>query len=204
MSAPPTTHITADPEEAEAIRRRVREADLTGLGADRRLARTDDAPALAELLSDPAVSDPLYDLPRPFTVENVRAWIARAEADQRKGEALLVLSFDEAGLSGFSKFSIWPDRASGELAGGRRANLQSRGEGGPGAAHSFGWMFEHLGLRLIGLTAALDNVRSARLIERAGFVAMGERDSRRPDGSIRRSRYWELSREAWRAARSAS
>ena len=60
-------------------------------------------------------------------------------------------------------------------------------------------MFVHLGVRLIGLTAALDNVRSARLIEAAGFVPMGERESHRPDGSVRRSRYWELTREAWQA-----
>ena len=54
-----------------------------------------------------------------------------------------------------------------------------------------------LGVRLVGLTAAVDNVRSARVIEAAGFVSMGERESVRPDGSVRVSRYWELSREAW-------
>ena len=60
-------------------------------------------------------------------------------------------------------------------------------------------MFESLGVRLIGLTAALDNVRSARIIEGVGFVPMGERDGVRPDGTVRRSRYWEMTREAWRA-----
>ena len=58
-------------------------------------------------------------------------------------------------------------------------------------------MFDHLGVRLIGLTAALDNHRSARVIEAAGFRFIGERDSIRPDGSVRRSRYWELTREEW-------
>ncbi len=55
-------------------------------------------------------------------------------------------------------------------------------------------MFDHLGVRLIGLTAALDNHRSARVIEAAGFRFIGERDSIRPDGSVRRARYWELTR----------
>ena len=72
-------------------------------------------------------------------------------------------------------------------------------EGGAGALRSFGWMFESLGVRLIGLTAALDNVRSARLIDAAGFVRMGERESVRPDGAVRRSLYWEMTREAWLA-----
>ena len=59
-------------------------------------------------------------------------------------------------------------------------------------------MFEVLGVRLIGVTAALDNARSAGVIEAAGFRPMGERDGVRPDGSVRRSRYWEGTREAWR------
>ena len=63
------------------------------------------------------------------------------------------------------------------------------------------FMFETLGVRLIGLTAALDNIRSIRAIDGAGFVRMGERESVRPDGTVRRSAYWELTREEWRARR---
>jgi RimJ/RimL family protein N-acetyltransferase len=95
---------------------------------------------------------------------------------------------------------VWPERSSAELVGGQRGDLQNSGVGRQGAARTFGWMFETLGVRLIGLTAALDNVRSARVIEAAGFVDMGERDSVRPDGTIRRSRYWELTSEQWRTA----
>lgn len=64
-------------------------------------------------------------------------------------------------------------------------------------------MFSELRVRLICVTAAIDNVRSARVIEAAGFIPMGEREGRRADGSSRRSRYWEMSREAW-AARPAN
>jgi RimJ/RimL family protein N-acetyltransferase len=93
---------------------------------------------------------------------------------------------------------VWPDRSSAELVGAQRADLQNSGAGSRGAARSFGWMFEKLGVGLIGLTAALDNVRSHRVIEAAGFIDMGERDSVRPDGTIRRSRYWEMTAEQWR------
>jgi RimJ/RimL family protein N-acetyltransferase len=154
------------------------------------------------MLADPRVSDPIYDLPRPITEDSVRAWIEATAADQARGEAVLILSLDEQGeVAGYSRFSVWPDRSSAELAGATRADRQNRGQGTAGAARSFGWMFEVLGVRLIGLTAALDNVRSARVIEAAGFRPMGERDSRRPDGTLRRSLYWEMTADEWRRVR---
>ena len=57
-------------------------------------------------------------------------------------------------------------------------------------------------MRLMCLTAALDNVRSQRMIDNAGFVRMGERDGVRPDGTRRASVYWEQTREQWRKRRS--
>lgn len=199
MSAPPKTVLEASPEEAEAIRQAVRNPDLASLGPGRRVASAADAEALAEFFSDPAVSDPIYDLPRPFTVDNVRDWIEASAVQQARGEALLVLTHDlEGQVIGYSKFSLWPDRSSGELGGAMRASRQNSGQGRGGMANSLNWMFENLGVRLIGLTAALDNVRSAAIIEGAGFVRMGERDGVRPDGTVRRSLYWEMTREAWR------
>ena len=202
MSDPPVTALRATPEEEADIRRRVREVDPTSLGPDRVIAVPGYAAALARMLADPRVSDPIYDLPRPITEASVRAWIEETAALQAAGEAILILSLDEDGeVAGYSRFSIWPDRSSAELAGATRADRQNRGQGTAGAARSFGWMFEVLGVRLIGLTAALDNVRSARVIEAAGFRPMGERDSHRPDGTVRRSRYWEMTVEDWRRAR---
>jgi RimJ/RimL family protein N-acetyltransferase len=204
MSAPPKTVLQASAEEAAAIRAAVRAPDLAELGPGRVVANVEHAAALAAFFSDPAVSDPIYDLPRPFTVDNVRAWIEAADAQRERGEGLLVLTFAPDGeLISYSRFSIWPDRSSGELAGAMRADRQGGGQGGAGMAVSLNWMFERLGVRLIGLTAALDNVRSARAIDHAGFVRMGERDAVRPDGTLRRSLYWEMTREAWRARRAA-
>ena len=199
MSDPPVTVIRAAPAEAADIRRRVREVDPATLGPDRVIATPAHAASLARMLADPRVSDPIYDLPRPITEDNVRAWIEAAADDQSRGEAVLILSMDEDGeVAGYSRFSVWPDRSSAEIAGATRADRQNRGQGTAGAARSFGWMFEVLGVRLIGLTAALDNARSARVIEAAGFRSMGERDSRRPDGTFRRSLYWEMTADEWR------
>ena len=101
------------------------------------------------------------------------------------------------GILSYSQITVWPERASAEIAGAMRADIQGAGGGGEGAVRSFSWMFDALKVRLIGLTAAPDNVRSIKLIDRAGFVRMGERESVRPDGTVRRSLYWEMTRDGW-------
>jgi RimJ/RimL family protein N-acetyltransferase len=193
VSAPPITVLTASPEEAAAIKAAVRRAE--GLT----VAAPDHIDGLLKLLSDPRVSDPIYDLPRPFTRDGIAAWVAQNAAEQQEGRAILTVNLDAAGeVAGYGHYAIWPERASGELAGARRADLQNSGQGRSGVAQSIAYMFEALGLRLIGLTAALDNIRSAKAIDGAGFRRMGERNSVRPDGTTRRSLYWELTRDEWR------
>lgn len=179
----------------------MRAADVALLGPGYRLAAQSDVADLIDLLSDPRVSDPIYDLPRPFTPAIIGNWVRDAQQRQRRGEAVLaVLPGADGGIASYSFFTIWPDRSAAEIAGAYRADAQSHGVGKIGAARSFGWMFDHLGVRLIGLTAARDNLRSARVIEAAGFRHFGERDCIRPDGSIRASHYWELTREQWQRA----
>ena len=193
MSAPPKTVLTATPEEEAAIRAAVRAAP--GL----LVAGPEHVDGLLALLADPKVSEPIYDLPRPITRETVAHWVEESRALQQEGRCVLAVSLDAAGqVAGYSRFTIWPERASGEVAGAKRADLQNSGTGRQGVAHSVVWMFEALHLRLIGLTAALDNVRSAKAIDGAGFRRMGEVESVRPDGTIRRSLYWELTRDEWR------
>jgi RimJ/RimL family protein N-acetyltransferase len=193
VSAPPKTVLTATPQEEAAIRAAVRAAK------DHVVAGPEHVDGLVALLADPRVSDPIYDLPRPINAENVACWVAESEALRQEGRCILSVNFDEAGvLAGYSRFTVWPERSSAELAGARRADLQNSGAGRQGVARSIAWMFEVLGVRLIGLTAALDNIRSAKAIDGAGFTRMGEVESVRPDGTIRRSLYWELTRNEWR------
>jgi RimJ/RimL family protein N-acetyltransferase len=192
MSAPPKTVLVASAEEEAAIRAAVRRAK------GHTVAGPEHVDALTAVLADPAVSDPIYDLPKPITRESVAKWVTESEALRQEGRCILSVSFDEAGeLAGYSRFTVWPERSSAELAGARRADLQNSGSGRQGVSRSIAWMFEELGVRLIGLTAALDNVRSAKAIDGAGFTRMGEVESVRPDGTVRRSLYWELSRGEW-------
>ena len=192
MSAPPKTVLVASPEEEAAIRDAVRQAK------GHTVAGPEHVDALTAVRADPAVSDPIYDLPKPITRESVAAWVAESEALRQEGRCILSDAFDEAGeVAGYSRFTVWPERSSAELAGARRADLQNSGAGRQGVSRSIAWMFEELGVRLIGLTAALDNVRSAKAIDGAGFKRMGEVESVRPDGTVRSSLYWELSRDEW-------
>lgn len=199
MSAPPKTVLEVTHAEAEAIREAVRHADVGGLGPGRARAELKHVPGLVALLSDERVSGPIYDLPRPITGESVTRWVAEGQALALAGEGLLIVTLDEHGeVSGYSRITVWPERSAAELAGAIRADLQNRGQGGAGMAKSFGWIFETLGVRMMCLTAALDNVRSQKGIDAAGFVRMGEREAVRPDGTTRRSVYWEMTRDDWR------
>ena len=200
MSAPPKTVLDVNVAEAETIRNAVRSADVTLLGPAHQIADVGHVDALVALLSDPAVSEPIYDLPRPVTHETVSTWVEQALLRQSRGEAILCVMLDDKHeISGYSYFTIWPERSAAEIGGAHRADTQGRGHGKTGAARSFGWMFEHLGVRLIGLTAAKDNIRSAKVIEAAGFRQMGERTSMQSDGASRQSLYWEMIRDEWRA-----
>jgi len=155
-------------------------------------------PGLVELLADPAVSDPIYDLPRPINADSITRWVAEGQAQRLAGEGLLLVTLDDHGkVSGYSHIHVWPERASAELAGAIRADLQNKGQGSTGMARTFGWIFETLGVRMMCLTAALDNVRSQKGIDAAGFRRMGEREVVRSDGGTRRSVYWEMTKDEW-------
>ena len=199
MSMPPKTVLEVSTEEAEAIRQAVRTADVTTLGEGRERADLHHVGGLVVLLSDERVSGPIYDLPKPITAESVTRWVAESQAQALAGEALLIVNLDADGeIAGYSRITVWPDRSAAELAGAVRADRQNQGQGGRGMAHSFGWIFDTLGVRLMCLTAAMDNIRVQKGIDAAGFTRMGERDAVRPDSTIRRSIYWEMTRDDWR------
>lgn len=198
----PITRNEVSEDRAEAIRQAVRSAEtLPGLGdGSSRRAVPGDAAALLEFFSDPAVHAPIYTLPRPLTEDTVRAYIKDHQRQALAGEGLLFVREDAAGkLIGHTDIQVWPLWSAGELGGALHPSRQSQGQGAKGAAASFAWMFDTLGLDLLCETAALDNVRTARLLDGLGFERRGEVESTRSDGATRRSLVWEISAGAWRA-----
>ena len=199
MADLPITKIACTPEHEERIREAVRSASEIHFGLfPGRLAKPSDAPAFYVFLSDTEIHRPIYNLPRPLTEESVRAFIEEKLEEQARGEGLLFLSFDEAGeVAAYTDFLIWPEWGAGDLGGAYRRDQQGRGGGGRGVKLAFSWMFEALLLERIVATAALDNVRTARIMDGLGFQRMGEIMSERPDGGTRSSLVWELDRAEW-------
>lgn len=195
----PITRTPATPEKAAAIRAAVAAAATLGTGGDSsRIATTGDAASFHEFLQDPRIHAPIYTLPRPLTVESVRAFIAEHQAQREQGTGLLFLNFDEAGrISGYSDLCIWPEWAAGELGGAIHPDRQGQSRGSTGARQSFAWMFTDLGLDLICETAAPDNIRTIQMLDHLGFRRMGEIVSQRPDGTTRPSLVWEIGRGEW-------
>ncbi|ASK89764.1 GNAT family N-acetyltransferase [Sphingorhabdus sp. SMR4y] len=199
MNRIPITRSPVPEAKAAAIRAAV--ASATSLAADgdsSRLATADDAAAFHAFLDDPQIHAPIYTLPRPLTVESVRAFIADHQAQHEQGSGLLFLSFDEQGrIAGYSDICVWPEWAAGELGGALHPDRQGQRRGVEGARQSFAWMFECLGLDLICETAAPDNIRTAHLLDGLGFTRRGEIVSQRADGSTRPSLVWEITRAEW-------
>lgn len=191
----PISRDVVTPETAEAIRCAVRLA--TRMGGSR-LARMEDAAGLFALVSDPAVHAPIYSLPRPLTLASVEDFIETHLLEREVGIGLLFVREGEGGqILGYSDVQVWPEFGAGELGGALHPSLHGQGSGARGAAESFGWMFEALGLSLICETAALDNVATQRLLDGLGFRRMGEVTSLRSDGTSRASLVWEMSRDEW-------
>ncbi len=199
MTQLPLTRNPAPPAKAEAIRAAVRVTEFP-TGGRRRIANAEDAQAFFDLIADPRVSDPIYTLPRPPSLEAARAFIANHLAEQARGEGLLIFDFDETGaLAGYHDIQFWPEWTACELGGAIRPDRQGGGTGSAGAAAAFDWLFDVIGVDLICETAALDNIRTQKLLDRLGFRCIGEIESQRPGGGVRPSQYFEMTREEWAA-----
>lgn len=190
----PKTKLDVTCAEAEAIRVKVRQVQtVDGIFGRSRLAVPGDAPAILELFKDERVSGDVYTLPRPFSLESVRAWIIDHQEQAKAGIGLLMVVYDDNGqVITITDFQLWPEYSACEFGGVIAAHLQSRHMGTKGITQLCDWVFAHLGVRLLIMTASTQNIRTQKLLDGLEFVRMGEVESIRPDGSKRRSLYWEL------------
>lgn len=193
----PKTKLNVSNAEAVRIRERVRAVrTIEGVHRALRLATLEDAPALLKLLSDERVSGDVYTLPRPFSLDSISTWIKSHEAQAKDGVGLLMVGEDDAGqIVTLSDFQFWPEYSACEFGGVIAAHLQSQHMGTKGIRELCDWVFTELGVRLLVMTASPDNIRTHKLLGRLSFKRMGEVDSIRPDGSVRKSLYWELLKE---------
>jgi RimJ/RimL family protein N-acetyltransferase len=201
MTGLPLTRVPAAPEKEAAIGSAVRAVSFPPQ-APQQLAGVGHAGAFFDLVADPRVSGPIYTLPRPVTLQGCRAFIADRIERRARGEGFLLLMLDRNGVvAGYQDIEIWPQWAAADVGGAIRLDAQGTGAGRLGASRAFNWLFETIGVDLICETAALDNVRSQKIMERAGFRYVGVIESELPGGGSRPSHYWELTRAEWAARR---
>lgn len=198
----PKTRIRVSMADAARYRAFVQRAEwMNGRIAGARVARPEDAAALAGLLSDPSIGPRLYTMPPVIDEASMTAFIVDHLAQRARGEGVLFVSFDAAGeVTAYFDVELWPEWGAAKFGGAVRAGRQGRGFGGACGLAALEWCFGRLGVNRVCETTARDNDRSIRLLSRLGFERMGEVTAHRPDGTTRPSLYWELERACWEAA----
>lgn len=204
MADIPKTRTYVSSEEAERLRAFVRQAELmNGRIAGARVARPEDAAALAGLLAHETIGPRIYTMPNPINAETMAPFINDHLLQRARGDGILFVSFNGQGeATAYFDVELWPQWSIAKFGGAVKAERQGRGFGGACGLAAVEWCFDQLGVARICETTARDNDRSIRLLSRLGFVQQGEVVAIKPDGSTRPSLYWELEREAWDAARS--
>ena len=139
--------------------------------------RREDAPALGLACGDPEICR-FTTVPRHYTIEAARDWIARQQAHARDGTAVVLaivpLPGDRpvgmVGLFGLAEPSLTARFGYWLVAG-------SRGQGLAGAAAALvaEWGFTRLRLTAIEIDREPANRASARVAERLGAVITGSR-----------------------------
>ena len=199
----PKTRTCVSDEEAQRLRDFVRQAELmNGRITGARVARKDDAAALAVLLAHESIGPKIYTMPNPINEATMDRFIEDHLMQRAWGEGVLFVSFNVQGeATAYFDVELWPEWSIAKFGGAVKAERQGRGFGGACGLAAVEWCFDQLGVARICETTALDNDRSIRLLSRLGFIQNGQVTAVRPDGSTRPSLYWELEREAWEAAR---
>jgi len=193
----PKTRIAVSDVEQKRLRDFVRQAQwMNGRIAGARVARPEDASALAGLLAHETIGPRIYTMPNPINTETMTVFIEDHLTQRERGEGILFASFNGAQeATAYFDVELWPQWSMAKFGGAVKAERQGRGFGGACGLAAVEWCFDQLGVSRICETTARDNDRSIRLLTRLGFRQMGEVISQRPDGSTRPSIYWEMERQ---------
>ncbi len=197
MADIPKTRIVVSDIEQKRLRDFVRDARwMNGRIAGARVARPEDAAALAGLLAHETIGPRIYTMPNPINADTMRVFIEDHLAQRERGDGILFVSFNAAGeATAHFDVELWPQWSMAKFGGAVKAERQGRGFGGACGLAAVEWCFDQLGVARICETTARDNDRSIRLLSRLGFRQMGEVTSHRPDGTTRPSVYWEMERQ---------
>jgi len=138
----------------------------------------DDTDALVARINDPDVANFLDLVPQPYTLEDAREWLAISAEGWRTGTSarfgIHVRGID--GAAGGIGLRFLGDLDEGGAEVGYWVGAEARGRGTATAATRAAarWAFEAVpGLERLQLRAAVENVASNRVAEKAGFTREG-------------------------------
>lgn len=165
------------------------EGGLTGAFPDGRIVvrelHRSDIPALVAAVESLEGREWLLSIPYPYTVDHAEEWVAGTRVALTAGTAAELAIFVDGSLAGSVGLRlIGPDNGSGEIGYWVATHARGRGVGTAAARLLSDFGFGRLGLRRIELHAAVANVASRRVAEKAGFELEGVRRAWRPVAGV--------------------
>ena len=159
-----------------------------------------DAPAISALLENWNVAHWLVRVPFPYRVEHAAAWVARSIEERVAGVGwpFLIVNRDDDVLMGCMDMSIEGDVRGGTLGYWLGEHYWGQGYATEAARAVIGFAFEILKLNEVSASALPENLRSMRVLEKAGLVHKG----RGAENTVERGRVdtecFVLQRKHWR------
>lgn len=136
MADIPKTRTCVSNAEADRLRTFVRGAEfMNGRIAGARVARREDATALAGLLAHESIGPRIYTMPNPINSDTMRGFIDDHLMQRARGDGILFVSFNGAGeATAYFDVELWPQWSIAKFGGAVKAERQGRGFGGAAAS----------------------------------------------------------------------
>jgi 8-oxo-dGTP diphosphatase len=172
-----------------SIRPRLRVVASHRIDTDRLLLRSpriDDAAEISRLLGNWNVAHWLVRVPYPYRAEHAKAWIQRSTEERASGVGwpFLITSRSGGAMMGSMDLSLEADRSSASLGYWLGESYWGFGYASEAAQAMLGFAFDVLKLREVTASALPDNIRSIRVLEKAGLLYIEDR----PEDTVERGR----------------
>jgi ribosomal-protein-alanine N-acetyltransferase len=154
-----------------------------------------DLPDIRKCLNDPFIAEWIYFIPHPYTQENAKAWIERAQNGFKRSEEWLFSARLKKGDAYVGSINLHR-REKGVLEMGFWLGKEFRGQGYSAemAQAALQYAFDVLKAKKVFATTALNNIASQRVLGKCGFVKTGTIESRHGE-SVRMSFQFEINKE---------